>query len=248
VAVARVSGDAAREVVLARVRAALAPGPAATTAEAAPAVAVAPGPVARPVAADAIPPAPVAIPRTYRQAGRASDPEEVVERFCERVAEYHAQVHRVSPAELDAFVAGMLANRRVVVPAAPPCTVRGFNAVFDDPPLTPHELDGPDAVLTGCALAVAQTGTVVLDGSAACGRRAITLVPDRHVCVVRAGQIVPDVPDAIAALRRIEATRRPITLISGPSATSDIELERVEGVHGPRLLELVVVSEGPSDR
>jgi L-lactate dehydrogenase complex protein LldG len=242
VAVARVSGGAAREVVLARVRAALAPGP--TVGPAAAAAAVAPDPAS----ADAIPPAPPAIPRTYRQAGRASDPAEVVERFCERVAEYRAQVHRVSPADLEAFVAGMLANRRVVVPAAPPCAVRGFDAVFDDPPLTPHELDGADAVLTGCALAVAQTGTVVLDGSAPCGRRAITLVPDHHVCVVRAGQIVPDVPDAVAALRRIEATRRPITLISGPSATSDIELERVEGVHGPRLLDVVVVSEGTSDR
>jgi L-lactate dehydrogenase complex protein LldG len=215
VAVARVSAGAARDVVLARVRAALAPGRVAAA---------------------------VTIPREYRQAGRPSDPAEVVERFCERVAEYRAHVHRVSRADLDAVVAGMLANRRVVVPAAPPCAARGFAAVRDDPPLTPRELDGAGAVLTGCALAVAQTGTIVLDGSAACGRRAITLVPDHHVCVVRAEQIVADVPDAIAALQRGEATRRPITLVSGPSATSDIELERVEGVHGPRLLDVVVVS------
>ena len=111
----------------------------------------------------------------------------------------------------------------------------------DEPPLTARELDGADAVLTGCALAVAETGTIVLDGSAACGRRALTLVLDHHVCVVRAAQIVAGVPDAIAALRRAEATRRPITLVSGPSATSDIELERVEGVHGPRRLDVVVV-------
>jgi L-lactate dehydrogenase complex protein LldG len=221
VAGARVSGGTARDVVLARVRAALAPGSAA--------------------AADVI-------PRAYRQAGRPSDPAEMIERFCERVADYCARVHRVREADLEALVAGLLANRRVVVPAAPPCAVRGFAAVRDDPPLSPRVLDGADAVLTGCALAVAQTGTIVLDGSASCGRRAITLVPDHHVCVVGADQIVADVPDAIAALQRIEATRRPITLISGPSATSDIELERVEGVHGPRLLDVVVVSAEPPDR
>jgi L-lactate dehydrogenase complex protein LldG len=217
-----VSAGAARDVVLARVRAALAPGPVGA--------------------------APVAIPRAYRQAGRASDPAQVVARFCERLADYGAQVHRVGAADLEALVAGMLADRRVVVPAAPPCAPRGFATVRDDPPLTPRELDGADAVLTGCALAVAQTGTIVLDGSAPCGRRAITLVPDHHVCVVRAAQIVADVPDAIAALRRIEAARRPITLVSGPSATSDIELERVEGVHGPRLLDVVVVSADAADR
>jgi L-lactate dehydrogenase complex protein LldG len=82
----------------------------------------------------------------------------------------------------------------------------------------------------------------VLDGSATCGRRALTLVPDHHVCIVHAAQILADVPDAIAALRRRDATRRPITLVSGPSATSDIELERVEGVHGPRILDVIVVS------
>jgi L-lactate dehydrogenase complex protein LldG len=233
-----VSAGAAREVVLARVRAALGPGPVTAVGPVAAADEIPRGPVA----------APVSIPRRYRQAGWASDPAEVVERFCERVAEYRAHVHRVSPADLDALVAGMLANRRVVVPATPPCAGRGFAAVRDDPPLTPRELDDADAVLTGCALAVAQTGTIVLDGSAPCGRRAITLVPDHHVCVVRADQIVAGVPDAIAALGRIEATRRPITLVSGPSATSDIELERVEGVHGPRLLDVVVVIARAPDR
>ena len=98
-------------------------------------------------------------------------------------------------------------------------------------------LDGVDTVLTGCALAIAETGTVVLDGGPRCGRRALTLVPDHHVCVVDAGQVVAGVPDAIAAL----APRAPLTFVSGPSATSDIELERVEGVHGPRRLEVVVV-------
>ena len=87
-----------------------------------------------------------------------------------------------------------------------------------------------------------ETGTIVLDGSAACGRRALTLVVGHHICVVRAAQIIAGVPDAIAVLRRGDAARRPITLVSGPSATSDIELERVEGVHGPRRLDVVLVS------
>jgi len=206
------TGDA-REVVLARVRAALGPAPA----------------------------PPPAIPRAYRQAGRAADHDALVEHFCARVAEYRARVHRASEDSLDDVVAGLLAGRRVLVPAAPPCAVHGCEAIGDDPPLTPRELDAADATLTGCALAVAETGTIVLDGSPVCGRRALTLVPDHHVCVVRTEQIVAHVPDAIAALRRLDATRRPITLVSGPSATSDIELERVEGVHGPRVLDVVVV-------
>jgi L-lactate dehydrogenase complex protein LldG len=205
---------AAREVVLGRVRAALRPGP--------------PAPAA-------------AIPREYRQAGRSFERGAVVERFCERVAEYRARVHRAPARSLDDVVERLLADRRVLVAAAPPCTVVGFAAVRDEPPLTARELDRAEAVLTGCALAIAETGTIVLDGSAACGRRALSLVPDHHVCVVRAEQIVVDVPDAIAALRAMDATRRPITLVSGPSATSDIELERVEGVHGPRQLDVVVV-------
>src|SRR5206468_175776 len=107
----------------------------------------------------------------------------------------------------------------------------------DSPPLSNAELDALAGVVTGCALAIAETGTIVLDGSPACGRRALTLVPDRHVCIVRADQIVATVPEAIAALD----ARRPLTFVSGPSATSDIELERVEGVHGPRVLDVVVL-------
>jgi L-lactate dehydrogenase complex protein LldG len=218
VAIALMGGGDARDVVLARVRAALGGSGAGATA-----------------------PAPE-IPRAYRQAGGATDPPDViVERFCERAGDYRAQVHRATDGSLDEVVARLLAGRRVLVPAAPPCAVGG-EAVRDEPPLSARELDGADAVLTGCALAVAETGTIVLDGSAACGRRALTLVADHHVCVVRAAQIVAGVPDAIAVLRRRDATRRPITLVSGPSATSDIELERVEGVHGPRRLDVVVVA------
>ena len=188
-------------------------------------------------------PAAVEIPRAYRQAAGApgaDDRAAMLALFCERVAEYRARVHRASAGDLEDVVAGLLAARRVAVAAAAPCAVRGFEALLDDPLLSPRDLDCADAVLTGCALAIAQTGTIVLDGSPLCGRRALTLVPDHHVCVVRAEQIVLDVPDAIAAVRRMDAVRKPITLVSGPSATSDIELERVEGVHGPRTLDVVV--------
>jgi L-lactate dehydrogenase complex protein LldG len=228
VAGALMAGGDAREVVLGRVRAALATGAGGGGRgggnEGAGAAAAAPE-----------------IPRAYRQAGRAAQPDALVARFCERVGEYRAQVLRASPASLEGVVAGLLGARRVLVPAAPPCAARGFDAVGDDPPLAVGELDRADAVLTGCALAIAETGTVVLDGSASCGRRALTLVPDHHVCVVRASQIVLDVPDAVHALCAGDLMRRPITLVSGPSATSDIELERVEGVHGPRRLDVVVV-------
>ncbi len=117
----------------------------------------------------------------------------------------------------------------------------GIAVRSDDPPLTVAELDGGVAALTGCAQAIALTGTIVLDGGADQGRRALTLIPDIHICVVRTDQIVFGVPDAMRALApAVREGRRPITLISGPSATSDIELKRVEGVHGPRQLEVVV--------
>jgi L-lactate dehydrogenase complex protein LldG len=169
----------------------------------------------------------------------------VVERFCERVAEYRATVRRVSAGELPAAVAAACAERgakRIVTPPGGPTALPGVELVVDEPPLSATALDGVDGVLTGCALAIAQTGTIVLDGGPRSGRRAITLVPDYHVCVVEEDAIVATVPDAVAALAEAAAEGRPITLVSGPSATSDIELDRVEGVHGPRTLDVMVVA------
>ena len=169
------------------------------------------------------------IPREYRLAGSlAAD----VDLFAERVAEYRATVHRVSAAELGAKLAE-LARGRVGIPPG-----FGFDGV-EDRQLSVGELDALDTVITGCALAIADTGTIVLDGGPESGRRALTLVPDHHVCIVHADQVVASVPDAIAKLD----PHAPLTFVSGPSATSDIELDRVEGVHGPRELDVVLVAD-----
>jgi L-lactate dehydrogenase complex protein LldG len=182
------------------------------------------------------------VPRGYRLAGAvAAD----VDLFCERVSDYRATVRRVDGGELAAAVAAACAERgvrRLVTPAGGPTSLEGLELVADDPPLGVRDLDGVDGVLTGCALAIAETGTIVLDGGPRSGRRAITLVPDYHACVVEAADIVASVPDAIAVLADAAAEGRPITFVSGPSATSDIELDRVEGVHGPRTLDVFVVA------
>ncbi len=160
-----------------------------------------------------------------------------LELFVERLEDYRAVVHRVTPAAVAAAL-GRVARGRVVVPAGfPEEWLKSVEVVRDDPHLTATDLDGLDGVLTTCALAIAETGTVVLDAGPGQGRRAVTLVPDHHVLVVRAEQVVATVPQALVRLD----PRRPQTWISGPSATSDIELQRVEGVHGPRRLEVVLV-------
>jgi L-lactate dehydrogenase complex protein LldG len=206
--------SAAREAVLGRIRAALGPAPRA-----------------------------VDVPRGYLGAG-ADRGFDAVDRFCERVADYNATVHRVGGDGL----AGALAEtcsargaRRLAVPAAGPWTVDGVELLEDDPPLGVRDLDAVDGVLSGCALAIAESGTIVLDGAGVSGRRALTLVPDLHLCVVRADQVVAAAPDAFAALAPAAAEGQPITFISGPSATADIELIRVQGVHGPRTLDVFLV-------
>lgn len=180
------------------------------------------------------------VPRAYRGPGEAA-PEDVVALFCERVAEYQATVTRVARADLADTVRELCRGRRIAVPPGGPHALGGVAVVIDDPPLTPQALDQVDGVMTGCALAIAETGTIVLDGGERSGRRALTLVPDWHLCVVEEGSVVAGVPDAVAVLAAAAAEGRPITLVSGPSATSDIELDRVEGVHGPRTLHVLVV-------
>jgi L-lactate dehydrogenase complex protein LldG len=207
----------ARDVILARIRAAHAAAPTA--------------------------PAPTAPARAYLR----HDPRDraaILDEWIDRLREYQAVVERVDPVTvLDAIAAACTryAIRRLVVPNDLPDAwiPAQVEALRDEPPLTPAQLDQSDGVLTGCALAIAQTGTLVLDGGAHQGRRALSLVPDRHLCVVAAKQVVGLVPEGIRRLAA--APTRPLTLISGPSATSDIELARVEGVHGPRTLHVFLV-------
>lgn len=167
-------------------------------------------------------------------APRAPDRGDLVALFAERVADYRAVVTRCAPDDLAGVVAEALGTARAVVPPDLGLDVAG--SVVDDG-LTAADLDALDAVVTRAAVGIAETGTIVLDHRPDQGRRAITLVPDLHVCVVDASQVVADVPDALALLD----PSRPLTWISGPSATSDIELDRVEGVHGPRTLHVVLV-------
>ena len=187
----------------------------------------------------------VEVPRGYRSRDEASH-EQVVQRFAERVADYRATVRRAAAGELAGVLAEACRERgaaRVGVPAGLPGEWRpdGVELVPDEG-LSPHELDELDGALTGCALAIAETGTVVLDGGAHSGRRALTLVPDYHLCLVSEEQVVGLVPEAVARLEEAAREGRPLTFVSGPSATSDIELSRVEGVHGPRTLDVVIVA------
>ncbi|MBY6676564.1 lactate utilization protein C [Rhodococcus sp. BP-332] len=177
----------------------------------------------------------VDVPRDYDRAalvGRGN-----VDRFAETVDDYRAQVYRISEAEIAGTVSSLLGDGRAVVPVDLPSAWVDGVAVVPDEGLSIDQLDALDAVITGCAVGIAATGTIVLDASVAQGRRALTLVPDHHICIVRADQVVDTVPQAFAVL---DATR-PLTFISGPSATSDIELNRVEGVHGPRRLDVLIV-------
>jgi L-lactate dehydrogenase complex protein LldG len=192
-------------------------------------------------------PSDVAVARDYRLRDEAPA-HELLERFAERVAEYKARVRVVHESELAQTVAAALQERGarlIVAPADAPESwlPAGVELLRDHGQLSYQELDTSDGVLTGCALGIAQTGTIVLDHGAAQGRRALSLLPDYHLCIVYAAQVVGLVPEAIARLEGAASGRRPLTFISGPSATSDIELNRVEGVHGPRTLEVLIVRE-----
>jgi L-lactate dehydrogenase complex protein LldG len=200
----------------------------------------------RAATADGAAPAPAA--RSYRTAEHPPDlaGEALLELLVDRLVDYRALVRRSTVALVAAGVVAALTERgarRIAVPRGilPDGLDRlepGIELVGDDPPLGAADLDALDGVLTGCAVAIAETGTIVLDGGSGQGRRALSLVPDYHLVVVTAAQVVAGVPEALA---RLDPTR-PQTWISGPSATSDIELERVEGVHGPRTLEVILCS------
>ncbi|KUO18164.1 LutC/YkgG family protein [Streptomyces dysideae] len=185
-----------------------------------------------------------AVPRDYVRVHGDRSVAETVDLLAENLADYRAIVHRCTAGDLSVTIAGMLAARGAKTVLVPPgldakwLSAAEAERVPDLAGSTPDELDRVDSVVTACAVAVAETGTIVLDGSPDQGRRRITLVPDHHICVVRVPeQVVSSVPQA---LERLDPAR-PLTWISGPSATSDIELDRVEGVHGPRTLEVVLV-------
>ncbi|OEU87407.1 lactate utilization protein C [Streptomyces abyssalis] len=193
----------------------------------------------------------VPVARDYsRSAPPGADPAQAAKLLAERLADYGAAVRLVPEDAVARAVADALAARgaaRVVVPGGFPrewqagLTTEGTGTpvriLSDDPRVPVSELDRTDGTVTTAATAIAETGTLVLDGGPGQGRRALTLVPDYHLCLVRAGQVVFGVPEALARLD----PARPLTFVSGPSATSDIELERVEGVHGPRTLEVIVI-------
>ena len=183
------------------------------------------------------------IPQDFRQQDQR-ERAAILEELVDRLIDYKARVTHVGEGELVQVLTSACqeygVTRLVVPPDLPdnwlPLEV---SVLKDDPPIALADLEQSSGVLTGCSLAIAQTGTIILDGGAAQGRRALSLVPDLHLCVVRAEQVVGLVPEAVALLE--ERATRPITLISGPSATSDIELNRVEGVHGPRTLHVFLV-------
>ena len=188
--------------------------------------------------------APEQVTRAYRRGGETGGAE-LVDLLHDRLADYKAEVRRVSEHDLPATIADACAVHRVSRLGVPPGLRREWRpaaaGVVEDEGLSPRELDGLDGVLTACTLAIAETGTIVLSAGPEEGRRALTLVPDLHICVVRENQVVDTVPAAFAQLA--ELARRPLTLVSGPSATSDIELSRVEGVHGPRRLVVLIAGQ-----
>lgn len=184
---------------------------------------------------------PVAVSRSYVVEGSMPHAR-VVEAFVDRVRDYRATVlHTDDAAVAAAEVLAAQGARRIGIPQDLDAQLRPAGVeLVEDAALTPQQLDELDGSLTTCAAACAVTGTIALDGGPGQGRRALTLLPDLHVCVVRENQIVETVPELLRRLERAATEGRPLVLVSGPSATSDIELQRVEGVHGPRRLVVIV--------
>jgi len=184
-----------------------------------------------------------AIARKYQQAGQL-DPQSRLELFAERLRDYGAGVYACSGNNLSSTIATVLASRRIhrilVPPEIPASWLPSADIEFvpADDRLTYDEMDKMEGILTACSAAIALTGTILLRHSSTEGRRALTLVPDYHLCIVFENQVLETVPEA---LRRMEPFKtHPITTISGPSATSDIEMTRIKGVHGPRTLDVVL--------
>ncbi|MHB8284849.1 MAG: LutC/YkgG family protein [Caulobacteraceae bacterium] len=188
-------------------------------------------------------------PPAYRRAGEMARAE-MEARFVDRLGDYHVHVTAIGAAEdIAAGVAarlGVLGISQLVIPTGLPVAWRPPGvAVVEEAGLSNLALNGVASALTSCALAIAETGTVVLDASPGQGRRAVTLLPDHHICVVFAHQLVETVPQALQKLHAAAKAGRPLTFFSGPSATADIEFDRVVGVHGPRKLDVVFVGGAP---
>ena len=186
----------------------------------------------------------VPVNRLYRSSTGHTN---LLEMTAERIAEYRARVEIVTADKLTSSIQASLERlgiKRLIVPHGLPEDWRpsGFELIEESTSLLEHaELERADGVLTGCTLAIAETGTLVLDHARGQGRRALTLIPDVHLCVLLESQIVDNLPAAMKVLEQSIRAGRPLTFISGPSATSDIELSRVEGVHGPRTLEVMII-------
>lgn len=196
-------------------------------------------------------PQPAPVERNYRASGESPiEDAPLLELLVDRLIDYKATVHRATPETAAEVIAAALAERganRIVVPVGFPApllaAIDPSSIIRDEPPLTAAQLDVTDGVLTTSTVAIAETGTIVLDAGPGQGRRALSLVPDYHLCVVMAADVVRGVPEGITRLApENTSTTLPLTWISGPSATSDIELQRVEGVHGPRTLVVVLIT------
>ena len=183
------------------------------------------------------------ISREYRQSGTLTLPERL-DLLAGRLEDYNARVSRCSESALPQTIAEILSTRgksSLLIPfGLPPEWLPSGFPFVRDAGLSWEEMDGAEGALTACTTAIAMTGTIILTHSAREGRRALTLIPDYHLCLIREDQVVETVPEGIRALK--DFVSRPITTISGPSATSDIEMTRIKGVHGPRTLEVIIVS------